>query len=98
VSAARVTRYTRSADGTNLAFHVSGGGPLGLVFVHGFAIPIDLLSDDPGFVRVRKRLDTFSRTVWFDASRRPRRRAAPRPRQSPLGSFLLLVVEHGVAR
>jgi pimeloyl-ACP methyl ester carboxylesterase len=61
------THYTRSADGTNLAFHVSGGGPLGVVFVHGFAIPIDLLSDDPGFVRFRKRLDTFSRTVWFDA-------------------------------
>ena len=61
------TRYTRSADGTNLAYQVSGEGPLDLVFVHGFAIPIALLSDDPGFVRVRKRLATFSRTVWFDA-------------------------------
>ena len=61
------TNYTRSADGTNLAFHVSGGGPLGVVFVNGFAIPIDLLLDDPGFVRFRKRLETFSRTVWFDA-------------------------------
>jgi class 3 adenylate cyclase len=60
------TRYTRSADGTNLAYQVSGDGPLHLVFVHGFAIPITLLSDDPGFVRLRKRLDTFSRTVWCE--------------------------------
>ena len=60
------TGYTRSADGTNLAYQLSGSGPLDLVFVNGFAIPIDLLSDDPGFVRLRNRLDGFSRTVWFD--------------------------------
>jgi class 3 adenylate cyclase len=60
------THYTRSADGTNLAYQVSGDGPLDLVFVHG-PYPIDLLSDDPGFVRLRKRLDTLGRTVWFDA-------------------------------
>jgi class 3 adenylate cyclase len=60
-------RYTRSADGTNLAYRVSGDGPLDLVFLHGSAIPIDLLSDEPGFIRVRKRLDSFSRSMWFDA-------------------------------
>ena len=60
------THYTRSADGTNLAYQVSGIGPLPLVFVHGSGIPIDLLSEDPGFGRLRKRLGTFSRTVWFD--------------------------------
>jgi class 3 adenylate cyclase len=27
---------------------------------------MDLLSDDPGFVRVRRRLGSFSRTLWFD--------------------------------
>jgi hypothetical protein len=36
------------------------------VFPHGIAIPIDLLSEDPGFVRLRRRLRAFSRTVWFD--------------------------------
>jgi class 3 adenylate cyclase len=61
------TQYTRSADGTNLAYRLSGEGPLELVFLHGSAIPIDLLSEDPGFIRIRKRLDSFSRTVWFDA-------------------------------
>jgi class 3 adenylate cyclase len=66
VTDAPETRYTRSADGTNLAYQVCGNGPLDLVFVHGIAIPIDLLSEDPGFVRLRKRLGMFSRTVWFD--------------------------------
>ena len=60
------THYTRSADGTNLAYQVCGNGLIDLVFVHGIAIPIDLLSEDPGFVRLRKRLSMFSRTVWFD--------------------------------
>jgi class 3 adenylate cyclase len=60
------TRYTRSADGTNLAYQVSGGGPLDLVFLHNGSIPIDIVSEDPGFVRVRRRLETFSRTLWLD--------------------------------
>jgi hypothetical protein len=60
------TLYTRSADGTNLAYQVSGNGPLDLVFATG-PHPIDLLCDDPGFMRLRRRLETFSRTVWFDA-------------------------------
>jgi class 3 adenylate cyclase/pimeloyl-ACP methyl ester carboxylesterase len=66
------THYARTADGTNLAYQVSGDGPLDLVFLRGVATPIDLISEDPGFLRVRRRLDTFSRTVWFD----PRGRGA----------------------
>jgi class 3 adenylate cyclase len=60
------TRYVRSADGTNLAYQVSGNGPVQLAFLNRI-LPIDLLADDPGFVRVRKRLGTFSTTVWFEA-------------------------------
>jgi class 3 adenylate cyclase/pimeloyl-ACP methyl ester carboxylesterase len=45
---------------------LSGDGPLQLVVSGTGFIPIDLLSEDPGFVRVRRRLDAFSRTVWFD--------------------------------
>jgi pimeloyl-ACP methyl ester carboxylesterase len=60
------TRYTRSADGTNLAYQVSGDGPLDLVFLSGVAVPIDLLSEDPGIIRVRRRLGSFSRTLWID--------------------------------
>jgi pimeloyl-ACP methyl ester carboxylesterase len=44
---------------------VSGAGPIELAWFH-WNPPIDFLSDDPGFVRVRWRLDTFSRTLWFD--------------------------------
>jgi class 3 adenylate cyclase len=66
VTDAPETHYTRSADGTNLAYQVSGDGPLELVFLHGTGIPIDLLSEDPGFVRLRRRLDSFSRTLWWD--------------------------------
>jgi class 3 adenylate cyclase len=65
VTDAPETRYARSADGTNLAYQVSGDGPLDLVFV-SLTLPIDLLLEDPGFVRVRRRLGTFSRTLWFD--------------------------------
>ena len=60
------TQYARSADGTNLAYQVSGDGPLDLAFLNGLAIPIDLLTEDPGIVRLRRRLGVFSRTVWFD--------------------------------
>jgi class 3 adenylate cyclase len=80
VTDAPETLYTRSTDGTNLAYQVSGNGQLDLVFVHGDAIPIDLLSEDPGFVRFRKRLGGFSRTVWFD--RRGRGASEGDPRDS----------------
>ena len=60
------TYYTRSADGTNIAYQVSGEGALDMVFSAGGPFPIDLLSDEPGFVRLRRRLGTFSRTVWLD--------------------------------
>jgi pimeloyl-ACP methyl ester carboxylesterase len=59
------TRYTRSADGTLLAYQLSGEGPVDLVFLE-WAVPIDLQSEDPGFLRFRRRLGSFSRTLWFD--------------------------------
>jgi class 3 adenylate cyclase len=61
------TQYTRAADGTNLAFQVTGNGSVRLLFMHSGGIPIDFLADDPGFIRMRKRLGTFSRTAWPDA-------------------------------
>jgi pimeloyl-ACP methyl ester carboxylesterase len=48
-----------------------------LVFRH-WAPPIDVLSDDPGFIRVRRRLGTFSRTLWFDARDRGASEGDPR--------------------
>jgi class 3 adenylate cyclase len=74
---APVTHYTRSADGTNLAYQVSGAGPLDVVLMLS-GIPIDLASEDPGLVRLRKRLAGFSRSVWFDARGRGASEGEPR--------------------
>jgi class 3 adenylate cyclase len=60
------TQYARSADGTHLAYQVSGEGPVDLLLLRGVGIPIDLQSEDPGFIRFRKRLGSFSRTLWYD--------------------------------
>jgi hypothetical protein len=46
------THYTRSAEGSKLGYRLSGDRPLDLVFVSGGGIPIDLLSEEPGFVRI----------------------------------------------
>ena len=59
------TQYTRSADGTNLAYQVSGAGTIELVLMLG-GIPIDLSAEEPGLVRLRKRLTGFCHTLWFD--------------------------------
>ncbi len=62
-----VTRYATARDGVSIAYQVTGDGPLDLVFVRASTFPIDLLWDDPSFLRVARRLGGFSRTVWFEA-------------------------------
>ena len=61
-----VTRYAKAPDGVSIAYQVTGDGPLDVVFAPGIPISIDLMWDDPGMVRVAKRLSSFSRTVIFD--------------------------------
>jgi class 3 adenylate cyclase/pimeloyl-ACP methyl ester carboxylesterase len=61
-----VTGYATASDGASLAYHVTGEGPLDLVWNHGLGFPIDLLWDDPSFRHVVKRLRGFSRTVWWE--------------------------------
>jgi class 3 adenylate cyclase len=58
-----VTRYAKTPDGVSIAYQVIGDGPLDLLFPTELGIPIDLLWEDPGFVRVAKRLQSFSRTT-----------------------------------
>ena len=62
-----VTRYATAPDGVSIAYQVTGDGPLDLVFVRASTFPIDLLWDEPTFLRVARRLGGFSRTVWFEA-------------------------------
>jgi len=60
--------YARGADGTHLAYHVSGQGPNTLVVLgSGSPVPIDLLRDDPVFNRLTRRLSQFCRVVWSEA-------------------------------
>ena len=61
------TYYARAADGTHLAYHVSGQGPNTIVVLgSGSPVPIDLLRDDPVFNRLTRRLSQFCRVVWSE--------------------------------
>jgi class 3 adenylate cyclase len=60
------TRIAHSADGTSLSYQVFGMGPRDLVILGGGPFGLELMWDDPGFVRVARRLSGFSRTIWLD--------------------------------
>jgi class 3 adenylate cyclase/pimeloyl-ACP methyl ester carboxylesterase len=60
------TRITHSADGTALAYQVYGQGALDLVTLGGGYSPYELMWDDPGFLRMAKRLGKFSRTIYLN--------------------------------
>jgi len=38
-----------------------------LLFSTGGSVPVDMLWDDPGFIRISRRLEAFGRIVWFQA-------------------------------
>jgi class 3 adenylate cyclase len=59
------TRYAKSGD-LNIAYTVTGGGPLDLVYVPGFVSNLDLLWENPGWVHFFTRLASFSRLITFD--------------------------------
>ena len=61
-----VTRYVKAPDGVSVAYQVTGDGPLDLVFPPTTTIPIDLLWDEPSFVRIARRLGGFGRLVSCD--------------------------------
>jgi hypothetical protein len=55
-----VTRYAQAPDRVSLAYQVTGDGPVDLVFLTTLAFPVDLLWDEPSFVRFAKRLGGFT--------------------------------------
>ena len=59
------TLFTRSADGTTLAYHVAGKGPPYLVWMRS-GIPLELLWDEPGFRRTFTRQASFSRVITLE--------------------------------
>jgi class 3 adenylate cyclase len=58
-------RYANSG-GVNVAYQVSGAGPLDLVFVGGWITHIEAAREDPGIARFQDSLRRFSRVVDFD--------------------------------
>jgi class 3 adenylate cyclase len=59
------TRYARSGK-VNIAYHVSGEGPLDLVYVPGWVSHIELAWEEPAYASFLRRLRTFSRLIAFD--------------------------------
>jgi pimeloyl-ACP methyl ester carboxylesterase len=59
------TRYARSGD-VNIAYQVTGAGPVDLVYVLGWVSHIDLLWEEPSSARFLERLASFSRLILFD--------------------------------
>jgi class 3 adenylate cyclase len=58
-------RYARSGD-LSIAYQVTGGGPLDLVFVCGFVSHQETLWEHPRPAHFAKRLESFSRLVLYD--------------------------------
>ena len=59
------TKYTKSGD-THIAYQVSGGGPLDLVFVPGFVSHVEAQWEHPMSERLLDGLGAFSRLIRFD--------------------------------
>ncbi|MGE0500203.1 MAG: alpha/beta fold hydrolase [Rhizobiaceae bacterium] len=58
-------RYARSG-GAAIAYQVVGHGSLDLVLAPGFPSNLEILSEDPGYARLVKRLSAFCRLILFD--------------------------------
>lgn len=59
------TRYARSGE-VNIAYQVTGDGPLDLVLVPGFVSHLDIDWEDPRYAHMLKRLSSFARLIRFD--------------------------------
>jgi class 3 adenylate cyclase len=60
------TEYARAPDGLQIAYQVTGGGDLDLVFMQGAVAHLELAWEDPRLSRLFDRLSAFSRLIRFD--------------------------------
>jgi hypothetical protein len=60
------TQYAHAPDGTPIAYQVTGGGDVDLVFMQGAVAHLDLQWEDPRLTRLFERLSAFSRLIRFD--------------------------------
>lgn len=59
------TEYARSGD-VNIAYQVTGEGPLDLVYVPGWVSNIEMMWEQPPMAHFLERLASFSRLILFD--------------------------------
>ena len=71
VSDRPVARYAQGEDGVSLGYHISGEGPIDVLWMAGAGFPVELLWDEPGFIHVVRRLQRFCRTIWHDGRASP---------------------------
>jgi class 3 adenylate cyclase len=60
------TQYANAPDGTPIAYQVTGGGDVDLLFMHGAVAHLDLQWEDARLTRLFERLSSFSRLIRFD--------------------------------
>jgi pimeloyl-ACP methyl ester carboxylesterase/class 3 adenylate cyclase len=60
------TRYTRTPDGTHIAYQVLGEGPVDLVYMAPWFSHLEIQWQHPAYARFLRRLASFSRLVMFD--------------------------------
>jgi class 3 adenylate cyclase len=66
VTAHPETRYASGPDGLKIAYQITGGGDIDLVFMQGAVAHLDLQWEDPRLTRLFERLSAFSRLIRFD--------------------------------
>src|SRR5690242_18503074 len=59
------TRYAQAVDGGQVAYQVAGSGPTLMLGFNALA-GIDVMREEPRFVRFLDRLSSFTRHAWFD--------------------------------
>jgi class 3 adenylate cyclase len=60
------TRHALASDGLKIAYQVTGGGDIDLVFMQGAVAHLELAWEDPRLTRLFERLSGFSRLIRFD--------------------------------
>jgi class 3 adenylate cyclase len=65
VSTRPEVQYAKNGD-VHLAYQVLGDGPFDLVFIPGWLTHLDAAWEDPGYVRLVRRLASFSRLIVMD--------------------------------
>ncbi len=59
------TRYA-PVGASHVAYQVSGDGPVDVLFIPEFATHVEMMWEEPHFVRVLERLQAFGRLITFD--------------------------------